>query len=232
MSNAYTEDQFVAQRALDLTDLKSCGWVSFTLLFSAESDLRQQLLRLAAQLGTPMASRPSGEICETLMPTKAGAAKLRSLSRIYSDGSFPLHNDTAHWPLPCRYLILACISPGDGGRRTMLLDTQRLPLTHDQKSLLQSVPLRVVNGRNSFFSAILSKTRPFVRFDPGCMAAASASDKMALEVLTLQNWSDHVEDIRWQPGTVLIIDNWRVLHGRGHTERPDPDRKLLRITIQ
>jgi len=128
--------------------------------------------------------------------------------------------------------MLACVSPGSASRPTLLMDARRLPLDAHQSSLLHTTPLRVTNGRNSFFSTILSKARPFVRFDPGCMTATTPDGAKALAVLARQNWPDYIETVLWKTGTVLVMDNWRVLHGRGHADCPDSDRKLLRISIR
>jgi hypothetical protein len=206
--------------------------VSFSLASSFEAELRVQLLVLAAGLGTLTATRYGADLCDTLLPTEANAAKPRSLSMIHAVGEFPLHNDTAHWLTPCRYVMLACVSPGSGSRPTLLMDTRRLPLNEHQSSLLHSTPLRVTNGRNSFFTTILSKARLFVRFDPGCMTATTTDGGQALAVLARRNWPDHIETIDWESGTVLVIDNWRMLHGRGHADCPDSDRRLLRISIR
>jgi hypothetical protein len=231
-AHAYSEDQLVEQPSINKAMLETRGWISFTLSVSTELDLHQQMLGLAAQLGTPVALRSGGNLCDMLMPTVAHAAKPRSLSKIHSVGEFPLHIDTAHWLTPCRYAMLACVSPGSGNRPTLVLDTGRLPFNEHQMSLLHSTPLRVTNGRNSFFSTILSKTRQFVRFDPGCMTATASDGVAALDIFSRHNWPDYVETIRWQAGMVLIIDNWVLLHGRGYADCSDLDRKLLRISIR
>ena len=230
--NADTNDQLVEQPAIDGAMLESHGWVWFTLPSSSESDLRKQMLALASGLGTPVATRSGGSLWDTLMPTEADAAKPRSLSKVHAVGEFPLHIDTAHWLTPCRYVMLACVSPGSASRPTLLMDARRLPLNEHQSSLLHSTPLRVTNGRNSFFSTILSKARPFVRFDPGCMTATTPDGAKTLAVLARQNWSDYIQTVLWKTGTVIVMDNWRVLHGRGHADCPDSDRILLRISIR
>lgn len=232
MPDAHSADLLVEQAVIDVTVLESRGWVSFTLSSSTESQLRAQLLTLAAGLGTPAATRTGGNLCDTLLPTAADPAKPRSLSKIHAVGEFPLHMDTAHWLTPCRYVMLACVSPGSASRLSLLMDTRRLPLSEAQSSLLHSTPLRVTNGRNSFFSTILSKARPFVRFDPGCMTASTPEGVKTLSILEKKNWPDHIETVCWEAGAVVVIDNWRMLHGRGPADCPDADRKLLRISIR
>jgi hypothetical protein len=141
MPHAYTEDQLVEQPRMNKAMMETRGWISFTLSVSAELDLCQQMLGLAARLGTPVALRSDGSLCDMLMPTVAHAAKPRSLSKIHSVGEFPLHIDTAHWLTPCRYIMLACVSPGSGSRPTLVLDTRQLPLNEHQMSF----------GRTPFF---------------------------------------------------------------------------------
>lgn len=227
-----TEIPLVGLPEIDVAALQAFGWATCNLGAPKKSLLRQRLMNLAAQLGAPVPTRASGDLCDTLIPMEAHMAKPCSLSKIHSAGEFPLHIDTAHWLTPCRYVILACVTPGSGRRPTFLMDTRRLPLSEQQTSLLLSTPLRVTNGRNSFFSTILSKTRSFVRFDPGCMTAVTPDGRQSLEVLSRNNWPEHVEIVHWVVGTVLIIDNWRLLHGRGHADCSDSDRTLLRISIR
>ena len=37
----------------------------------------------------------------------------------------------------------------------------------------------------------------------------------------------------WQIGDMLVVDNWRVLHGRGfESSVVSPDRRILRVAVQ
>lgn len=125
-------------------------------------------------------------------------------------------------------MILACLSPGAADRPTLLLDTKRLPLNKAKRDLL---PFRIKNGRNSFFGTILSKCRSFVRFDPGCMVPLDTDGERALNVFSKAHWPSYIEEIGWSEGRAVIIDNWRILHGRGSARTLDRDRILLRILI-
>lgn len=164
--------------------------------------------------------------------TEASLAKPNSLSQKFSPGEFPCHSDTAHWLTPCRFVILACLAPGAADRRTILLDTKRLSLSKAQKDLLYRAPFRIENGRNSFFGTILSKCRSFVRYDPGCMTPFANDGEYALEVYSETRWPPHIQEIRWSQGHAVVIDNWRVLHGRSGARCTDRDRVLLRILIR
>ena len=217
---------------IDRDLLDSRGWVSLLAPFSSIEELSQQMLSLAAKLGIATPTRNGTSLIDSLHPIEAATARPRSLSKLFATGEFPLHVDTAHWLRPCHFIILACVSPGGSDRPTFLMDTRSLPLNEGELSLLHHTPLRIRNGRNSFFSTILSKERPFVRYDPGCMEPTTADGAKALAVLARENWPEHVQAVPWEPGTLLVIDNWRILHGRGCAACDDFDRQLLRVSIQ
>lgn len=216
---------------LDFADMNSTGWVAFDLPWSDEATFNAQLLSFASQLGTPVPTRPGSGIFDILIPRRADVAHPNSLSKIYDVGEFPLHIDTAHWLNPCRYILMGCIAPGLTNRCTNLLDTKRVKLNDWQVDLLYRSPFRVRNGRRSFFSTILSKDRQFVRLDPGCMSPASDDGFKALNVYSESKQEDSIDRVKWKTGRVLLLDNWRVLHGRAAGHGLDPDRKQLRISI-
>jgi hypothetical protein len=214
------------------TELFLRGWTSYSFGATSDSGLTAELITLANQLGTPVASRTGRQLCDKLCPTDAKLAKPNSLSGKYSLGEFPYHSDTAHWLIPCRFVVLACLSPGAANRPTFLLDTQRLPLDEAKRNLLYRAPFRIRNGKNSFFGTILSKSRHFVRCDPGCMIPIDVDAEQALAVFSKERWPSYVEKIVWTKGRVVIIDNWRVLHARGSAKSLDQDRILFRTLVE
>ena len=218
--------------AIGIDRLNKDGWVSLECEAASEHCLKKTIVELAREIGTPIASRNGKDICEKLRPTEADKARLHSLSKIYSLGSLPLHVDTAHWVTPCRFIILACLKPGIGNRSTILLDTRSLGLTKSQSNLLYNTPLRIENGRCSFFGTVLSTDRTFMRYDPGCMKAVCPDGNKVLDMFKPERWSGFIKKIDWHQGKVVIIDNWRLLHGRGSSIEADGDRVLLRVLIQ
>jgi hypothetical protein len=210
-------------------ELSERGW---TLTHTTVTDAKafsELLLTLAAGLGVPIAARRGEAIVSVLRPTVATEARPNSLSASYSTGAFPFHIDTAHWIVPCRYIVIGCFDAGEGDRKTLLLDRSTLPLSNEQNQLLLSVPLRVINGRQSFFSTIAKRGRPFVRYDPGCMRATTEDGERAMAVYSDGAWTDRTAEVCWTKGNVLVIDNWRVLHGRSETNVPDAGRMLMRV---
>jgi alpha-ketoglutarate-dependent taurine dioxygenase len=55
----------------------------------------------------------------------------------------------------------------------------------------------------------------------------SASSEIMNQVLGKSDVLSH----NWNSGDLVVLDNHRVLHGRGIASTPDPDRKLARILI-
>jgi Taurine catabolism dioxygenase TauD, TfdA family len=216
-------------QAINWSDLETNGWISIEVLAQNDDLLRKRLLAIAKHLGCPLSSRANDPPIVELRPTKASHARSHSLSRRYSTGAFPCHTDTAHWSVPCRYILLACVDPGNGNRETVLLDSHAVPLVDQQLTLLNSAPFRIRNGKNSFFSTVFQKGRPFIRYDPGCMEPVSNSGEVAMSLLDSQAWPCILHRIEWWTGRALIIDNWRVLHGRGLASCDDPCRVLLRL---
>lgn len=205
------------------------GWCDFV---GDYENLAEMILECGSALGCPIPSRGQ-ELVQKLCPIASEAANPRSLSALFGQGALPLHVDTAHWPTPCRYVVLACVEPGSDLRPTLLLDTNKLGLTEAEHRLLNTTTFRIRNGRRSFYGTILSADRSFVRYDPGCMEPVCSSGERALKVLTAERWSQLAEKVVWHKGRVLVIDNWRMLHGRASTTRTnDSSRKLLRVLVK
>ena len=194
-------------------------------------NLDKHLLEIASNLGKPIRHRNSNELIQKLTPISTCQAHSNSLSALYSLGSFPIHVDTAHWPTPCRYVILGCSNEGRGSRRTTLLDFSSISISKYEKEFLLNTPFKIINGRNSFYSSILSDQRNFIRFDRGCMKPITDKDNEAFEILSESRWQSKIIEIEWQAGNILILDNWRVLHGRGCAFKNDFDRCLHRILV-
>ncbi len=209
--------------------LEEGGWVE--LRCAAEGGLADSLFGLSQMLGVPVGGR-NGGVLETLRPKHSNDAHPQSLSKRYSLESLPLHSDTAHWSIPCRYILLGCVEPGETISPTVLLDTKNLNLSENESFYLYNASFFIQNGKKSFYSSIRSKSRPFFRFDPGCMIPVSSDSELAISALTQERRREQLIEIEWKKDKILIIDNWRMLHGRGNKELADQRRELLRIMVQ
>lgn len=166
----------------------------------------------------------------TLEPHERQAARRPSLSATHGMGTFPPHFDGVHRTVPARLVVLYCVR--DGQARPTTLHSWDAVRRHviDQEKLTREVFI-FRNGRRSFADTIASNDRAFVRFDSTCMAPATNGARALLEsVKTALYRSPHCEH-DWRPHSVLIIDNWSTLHGRG-VARASGVRVLYRATFE
>lgn len=212
-----------------LTQITYRGWAHHTAMNSHANAVVSEMGRLGDLLGKRVAGR-ANVLEEVVRPKTIYNAHPRSLSSRYGLKMLPLHTELSHRFRPCRYLLLGCIECGSPSTATMLLDWHTLGFTSKDLNLLESAPILVQTGRNSFYSTILSPDRTFLRYDPGCLEAINDRGQEALN-LVRDRISGASPDVHcWAPNDILIIDNWRVLHGREPSEE-DSNRCLARILI-
>lgn len=213
---------------MDVTRLHALGWCEISS--DVSEDLSVQLLEIGQRLGRPVALRNSLDIVQELVPSRESRFS-NSLSAKYKDGEFPMHTDTAHWLTPCRYIVMGCSKEGERQRDTLLLDTAAISMTEEVRLLLMSEPFRIVNGRRSFYGTVLAPGRQFIRYDPGCMSPTSDRGKAVMSFLANMRLSGPRESIRWHEGKILIVDNWRVLHGRCSAVGGGSERTISRVLV-
>ncbi|WP_449105415.1 TauD/TfdA family dioxygenase [Pseudomonas mohnii] len=211
------------------TSLADRGWALLPNDTLDEASILATLRSAGKSLGTPTFGRGKA-LEELIQPLPAAVAHPRSLSAHYGLTDLPLHTELSHRQRPCRYLLLACLNKGAGITATRLLDWRTLPISPEQSDLLRNAPILVRSGRRSFYTTLLSTSPEFLRYDPVCLEGVDARGESALQLikglLTRANLVVH----EWRQGNVLVIDNWRVLHGRSPS-MPDSGRRLARMLI-
>ena len=212
-----------------LAKLGQRGWACHVSNMTDTDSFVREIGRIGDVLGTRALGRASARE-EVVQPRTPRDAHPRSLSARYGLDALPLHAELSHRPRPCRYLLLGCIDPGTPSAVTRLLDWQTLPFSPEEQLLLEGAPILVRTGRRSFYSTILSPRRAFVRYDPGCLEAVDERGRAALRLVEQRLAAGALYSHRWRQRDVLIIDNWRVLHGRGPSDIGS-GRQLARILI-
>ncbi len=214
------------------SELNDKGWVLF---HSQDSDLDNYLVQISHKLGMPMGVRVKSKTIEIIKPTSAASSHPQSLSHLFGLDEFPLHCDTAHWLIPGNYIVLGCKNPGICGRKTVLLDWREVDFPEDLLVLLKYAVFLFRNGKNSFFSSILSNQNKFFRYDPGCMYPTDNKSKETLEALSEYFSKIEKVEIEWKKDSILIINNWNLLHGRSlphHISKDYSNRELHRIIVK
>lgn len=192
-----------------------------------------ELIDISNVIGLPVESRIGGYIIDRLSPKKKESAYKNSLSNIHELNSFPLHSDTAYYKIPVKYIMLYCKNPGTGGRPTYLYDTYQLINTDEElRFKLTNTIYKVINGRNSFLTTLYNLDTSFFRFDRDCMRSTTSEGEELLKEIDSLIQKNDIQEVKWSLGDLLIIDNWRFLHGRGSSKSEDFERLLYRISIR
>jgi hypothetical protein len=165
----------------------------------------------------------------TLHPKESRSARRPSPSATHGMGSFPPHVDGAHHRYPPRIVVLYCVCD-DELRPTTLQPWGSVVAGLREPQLLTREVFIFKNGRRSFADTIASKDRPFVRWDSVCMSPATNGAHRLFDdvICTMTRESTMVH--AWRKHAVLVIDNWRTLHGRGEAKAPG-QRILFRATL-
>jgi alpha-ketoglutarate-dependent taurine dioxygenase len=208
--------------------IASHGWAYFSGGYNSVIELAYFMGEIGNLLGSPVAPRGRALI-QSLVPTPLTESRPASMSAMYGLGQQPWHVDLAHWPIPARFIVLGCESTGDCCVPTEITDCSELLLNPGDNRAAHCQPYLIRNGRDSFYSTMLDKRRPFIRLDPGCMVPRSeAAQALQARIQSLR--PDSTVTIEWAVGDVLVLDNWRVAHRRSDATNT-MDRRLLRVSV-
>jgi hypothetical protein len=214
---------------LEHSELQERGW---TMVPNVRA--QSTLLEVAYSLGRPVLS-PTGELIKNLSPrnTEASSSR-RTLSAIYGMGKFPLHTDTAFWPVPCRYLVFR--ATGDIRRSTTILTLASLVsrLGPEFQNLAERSVWISRTPQASFYCSMIFAAggERCLRFDRNCMHPANNSALRVNEILERSPLDDMECCVNWAEDTALVVDNWKTLHGRGPMPLNEQLRVLERIYVE
>jgi hypothetical protein len=191
----------------------------------------EQTLEVASKLGTIV--QAGRTYVQNLTPREKFAATPNVYSGNYGLDEFPMHTDLAHWEVPPRFLLLRCIR-GDANVGTRLLLSSkvvgRVGALAVRRCLVQ--PRRTLNGRRPLMR-LLDDHDGFAqifRWDElFLLPASNQSSNVFASVLKAVHEVSKTEVFLSSPGDSLIIDNWRVLHGRSRVINSHSTRCVERI---
>lgn len=211
-----------------IAELNEAGWAT-SYAGDSERHVVRALGSLVDQLGVAVKGRGGSRI-EMIAPTSCEHAYRRSLSAEHGLKPLPLHVELSHRRRPCRYVAFGCLDPGKPSVATTILDRHTVKFSESEQALLRNAVVLVRSGRRSFYSSILPENEPFLRFDAGCMEAIDLRGREAIQMMEARLAHCSPAYHRWHTGDVLVLDNWRVLHGRASAEQ-SRGRRLLRVLI-
>lgn len=173
---------------------------------------------------------------QTLRPRKPNTHMMNQYSGTYGVEEFPLHSDLAHWYLPPRYLILRC-KVGAKDVVTKLVSHSTIMSVVGEHTLKQAL---VMPRRKSKTQKICPLPVFFyqdgswgIRWDFLFLSPLNESAKFIFKVLASHAWyGDEIISVNLhQPGDTLVIDNWRMLHGRSAVSESSMNRVIERTYL-
>jgi alpha-ketoglutarate-dependent taurine dioxygenase len=185
-----------------------------------------------AQVGTPV-SLGSGSSLHALTPASTDQRGPNSYSGLYGLGAFPLHTDLAHYRLPPRYFVLRCRLPGSLVGTTLL----------DSADIVASVGASLLSRGLVQPRRPRAGTRPLLRlYDPAIRLfrwdfefirpASDAGAEAVAAVGAALHRSEPAEIRLDYPGDMVVIDNWRMLHGRTAVPPSGTGRCIERVYLE
>lgn len=169
-------------------------------------------------------------VVKVLRPLTVVQAKQNSMSSFIGTGAQPLHTDCAYQSIPPRFVLLKCISKGEHQCPTNIGEIMWRRLETDRPAEIYDAVWTFWNHlSHSFYSTIVHGVgdQARMRFDPFCMKlAGNIKDSNSLSGILLKYMnirSEYLNDGEW-----LLINNWRVVHGRGLGAELSPTRRIER----
>ena len=212
------------------SEVEASGFVLVKSLFP-----KLDLTDLAPNLGRIWDKIPNHS-AHAITPEHKIVATPNTYSGNYGLDEFPLHTDLAHWRMPPKYLVLRCRT-GNPNVATLLLDGNSI-VAHCSKAILAKA---LVEPRRPLFKRIpllriyeqSDDCMGLLRWDSLFIQPASRNGKKGYDqVKQFICDSESVSIFLQNPGDTLIIDNWRMLHGRSSVLEICKTRVIERVYLE
>jgi L-asparagine oxygenase len=156
------------------------------------------------------------------------------LSGHFGLGSFPLHTDLAHWAIPPRYLFLRC-KVGTHDVFTELLHWSRV-VDLVGKTTLQKAVFRSRKRRDGFSGLVRALSHheqtELFRWDSLFLKPLNQhAEKLVSVMPELVSGGVATKVLLSEPGDAVLIDNWKMLHGRSAVPDPSKERHIERVYL-
>jgi L-asparagine oxygenase len=189
---------------------------------------------VAAHLGQIARIEGVGPV-QVLRPRDRETAPPNIYSGSYGTNAFPLHTDLAHWAVPPKYLALRCVV-GAPDVSTRLLDGKVLIERFGAGTLARTLvqPRRPVAGTRPLLRLLERGAAGSIRVRWDSLfnvPATAASAGVFAEVSEFLQSTCELTPVLCEPGDTLIIDNWRMLHGRAPVPPQSRSRHIERVYL-
>ncbi|MDX1958673.1 MAG: hypothetical protein SFU98_08880 [Leptospiraceae bacterium] len=170
---------------------------------------------------------------QSIKPYSIEESKENVYSKYFGFGEFPLHSDLAHWYIPPKYLLLRCIVPAPEVFTT-LIEWNNLFHNINDDTIHNALfkPRRKVLERKFFLRLIQNQGFELVkRWDSLFLEPENQSARNIVEkIKNLENPNLDIKKFSFNnKGDTLIINNWKMLHGRTKIDTNSKNRLIERV---
>jgi alpha-ketoglutarate-dependent taurine dioxygenase len=190
---------------------------------------------VARSMGAAVCVGKGGSVHQ-LKPKPESDAPSTTYSGIYGSNIFPLHTDLAHWRFPPRFLLLRCVA-GYDAVATLLIDGAQVIENIDHVVLSRALvrPRRRVEGIFPLLR-LYDRQQPdrgLLRWDEVFIRPASRAGEIGVQKFReCLARSSPISVSLAKQGDTLIIDNWRMLHGRSSVPPACSARVIERLYLE
>lgn len=187
------------------------------------------ILQIATELGQVIELENNLTI-QQLKPRLKEIESKRTYSGNYGLDEFPLHSDMAHWYKPPQYLLLKCITPAID-TYTSILNFEKILMEIDiNYELAHFIPRRQINFKTNILK--IKNHNGISRWDnlfikPFNKNAEILSELIKKELNTREKINLKLEN----SGDCLLINNWKMVHGRSKINDQSLNRLYERIYL-
>lgn len=199
------------------SELRKQGWALL------QANCNEPLTAIACRFGEPISNRPKGPLARHLLSNSATSPN--SLRGLYGLGELPLHTDCAYYRKPPNLIFFRAKQSSQVA--TTLVDSRPMVLEIGVGTANGLFAIKGIDG--TFVRPLFHANQ--VRWDRHCMRpldekAKTAQVKLLAQIECAQVHRHTYDDI----STVLIVDNYRMLHGREDSAQ-DPHRTIESVLV-
>lgn len=166
---------------------------------------------------------------QTLTPKPTVNLPKNTYSGNFGTDVFPMHTDMAHWHQPPRYFVLRCLVP-DSKITTNIISFEKaltgLPKSIISRSMFK--PRRKLDGK--LFLLRFAESKLF-RWDQLYLVPENKEAQLLSRHLLNLRPEETTNLILNTKGHTILIDNWKVLHGRSNTKDINSPRVIQRTYL-
>jgi succinate dehydrogenase flavin-adding protein (antitoxin of CptAB toxin-antitoxin module) len=170
---------------------------------------------------------------QVLTPQHSSASTPNTYSGNYGCGEFPFHTDLAHWSAPPRYLALRCIV-GTQDVATFLVESDHIISEFGRNELKRTLvqPRRTLLGKRPLLRLldVAETDQELFRWDMlFTQPATEYSKQVVSEIGKYLSTLSRKQFVLASKGDTMIVDNWRMIHGRTSVNQSSTHRRIERV---